>query len=221
MLAELGADPTGFAVETVVPADATPRLRRSLEACFEQLAVGWPAMRAEIESSVRLIVPVRTNRITAFSNTAWQGAVFLRDDFDDPLFLVERLVHESSHLRLNAVMAFAALHEHAWDDRVESPFRAGPRPVSGLMHGALVFTRAAEALLRVSRDSPQEQRGAARALALLIKVRDALVPLRSAVRLTECGKRLVSEIDTACTELMNEYSGVSPNEFFPHYQDEL
>jgi HEXXH motif-containing protein len=209
MLSELGANPDSFAVETVTPAQTTPQLRQEMEACFERLGACWPEMRQEIESCVRLIVPVRSQQNSSFSNTAWQGAVFLRDDFADPLFLIERIVHESSHVRLNVVMVFEALHEHPWDDRVESPFRAGPRPVTGLVHGALVFTRAAEAVIRVSRDSPLEQLGAARAVELLQKVGNALATLRSAVRLTTTGEMLIAEIETEYKELLSQCRNAS------------
>ncbi|MFI6172492.1 aKG-HExxH-type peptide beta-hydroxylase [Nocardia sp. NPDC051052] len=212
MLIEIGADPSGFATETVAPVTPTSKMREQLAACFERLGARWPEIRAEIEESVRLIVPIRSRRTSAFSNTAWQGAVFLRDDFADPLFLVERLVHESSHIRLNAAMVFSPLHHHAWDDRVDSPFRAGPRPVTGLIHGAFVFTRAAEALLRVSVETPSAHRGAAQARALLDKVSNALATVRSAVRLTDHGECLIGEISAAHAALLEQCGDAQPTE---------
>lgn len=154
-------------------------------------------MYEEITTSVSLVVPIRSSRTAAFSNTAWQGAVFLRDDFSDPLFLVERLVHEASHLHLNAVMARTPLHTHAWDDHVESPFRNGPRPVTGLLHGVFVFTRAAEALLRTSAGTPDAERGARQARALVDKVSVAMTTVRSSVRLTEAGRHLIDDTERA------------------------
>ncbi|PXX58772.1 HEXXH motif-containing protein [Nocardia tenerifensis] len=212
MLVEIGSDPSGFATETVAPATPTVAMREQLAGCFDRLGRCWPEARAEIEAAVRLIVPMRSERTSAFSNTAWQGAIFLRDDFADPLFLIERLVHESSHVRLNAVMVFSPLHHHAWDDRVDSPFRAGPRPVTGLIHGAFVFTRAAEALLRVARDTPAEHRAAAQAGALLDKVENALATVRSAVRLTAHGERLTGEIAAAHAALLEQCGDARPTE---------
>jgi HEXXH motif-containing protein len=194
MLAELAQDPESFSTETVRPVPVTTGLRRRFEEAIARLRVGWPEMHEELVANVGLVVPIASRRTAAFSNTAWQGAVFLRDDFTDPLFLIERLTHEASHLRLNAVMACVPLHEHAWDERVDSPFRNGPRPVTGLLHGAFVFTRAASALIRVARGTAEAHRAAAQARALTDKVSTALDTLAASVRLTPAGRGLVAEI---------------------------
>jgi HEXXH motif-containing protein len=183
-----------FAIDRTRPVCATADLALQLSGGLDLLRDSWPEMSAEISADVRLIVPMMSERNAAFTNTAWQGAIFLRGDFRDELFLIERLVHESSHLRLNAEMLVTPMHTHAWDEGVSSPFRAGQRPVTGLIHGIFVFTRAAEALLTVTRDTSDEGVGASRARALLDKVEIALQTVRTQVRLTDSGRRLIDDV---------------------------
>lgn len=210
MLAELAADPKSFSTEHVRPVTAGHALTHRFEDVCDRLRAAWPSMHDEITANVSLVVPIHSLQTAAFSNTAWQGAVFLRDDFTDPLFLAERLVHESSHLRLNAVMAVTDLHTHSWDERVDSPFRNGPRPVAGLLHGAFVFTRAAEALLRISEGTGDAERGARQAKALVEKVDIALRTVRVAVRLTDEGLDFMNDIDRARLSVVSHCGHVEP-----------
>jgi HEXXH motif-containing protein len=182
----------GRSRDDVVPATVTDDDLQRLAATVSWLADAWPEMYREILGYVRLVVPFTSEVRAAFSNVAWHGAVFLRPTLDDQVANVERLVHETSHLRLNLVMAHTPLHEHAPDDILPSPFRAGPRPVGGLYHGAFVVTRAAVALDRIHRHSGQE-RYAERIPILLAQVTTALDTLRRHARLTPVGSALLDE----------------------------
>jgi HEXXH motif-containing protein len=221
MLEELARDPASFSTECVRPVAATGELVDRFQGAMDRLATCWPAMYGEICANVGLAVPISAERTAAFSNTAWQGAIFLRDDFSDPLFLTERIVHESSHLRLNAVMVRTQMHEHRWDERVTSPFRSGPRPITGLLHGAFVFTRAALALVHTTAGTSDEERGAAQALTLTNKVASALEVLSSAVRLTEPGRKLVAEIGQVCAELQAAHGHIAPAPESTYLQGEM
>ncbi|MEV4017755.1 HEXXH motif-containing putative peptide modification protein [Nonomuraea angiospora] len=194
MLAELEQDPESFSIEAVRPVAPTAGSRSRFDDAMECLRTSLPRLHEEVVAAVSLVTPMTSRRTAAFTNTAFQGAVFLRDDLADPLFLLERLVHEAGHLRLNAFGTLVPLHEHAWDERVDSPFRTGPRPVTGLLHGAFVFTRAASALVDATRETPEATRGAAQARALTDKVSTALATLAASVRLTPAGRSLVAEI---------------------------
>lgn len=172
-----------------------------LAAALDLLAQSWPDMRAEITDYVRLIVPFRSAQKYAFTNTVWQGAIFLAEPFSDPVLTTERLVHECSHLRLNLIMAHERLHEHDWAATVRSPFRKGLRPVTGLYHGAFVFTRVAVAMSRLA-DSTGDERYAARIPDVAGKVRESLTTLLGGdVRLTPVGRELLMHIDRTLDEV--------------------
>jgi HEXXH motif-containing protein len=175
-----------------------------LLADLDQLASAWPEMRTEVEQYVRLLVPIADPARKAFSNTSWQGAVFLRADFDDPVHNVERIVHETSHLRLNLVMDRVRLHNHPPADTVSSPFRPGPRPVDGLYHGAFVFTRVAMAMDRIA-VAGGDPGFAERVPHLLSQVRQAFAIIAQSVRLTGEGRRLLAEVEAVATEIGTRY----------------
>lgn len=201
----------GLEVGDMRPAPTSPACLHALGRAVADVRRSWPAMAGELLGYVGLVVPFASAHKDAFSNTAWQGAVFLQDDFADPVFALERLVHEASHVRLNLVMALDPLHDHGWDDRVPSPFRAGPRPVTGLYHGAFVFTRVAVALDRCHRDTG-DPAYAERVPVLLAKVEASLATLREHVRLTAAGAGLLDEVGDACADVRTRHpaGGAAP-----------
>jgi HEXXH motif-containing protein len=184
---------------------------RRLAGTLSRLAGAWPEMHLEILDYVRLIVPFSSQVRAAFSNVAWHGAVFLRPTLDDEVANAERLVHETSHLRLNLAMTTSKLHEHAPADVLPSPFRAGPRPVTGLYHGAFVVTRAAVALDRLYRRGGH--RGYAERIPVLLgQVTAALATLRRDARLTAAGRALLDEVEDHLDALSSVYGTADPQE---------
>jgi HEXXH motif-containing protein len=169
-----------------------PDLAR-LAACLARIETAWPAMHQEIIEYAPLIVPFSSSVRTAFTHVSWPAAIFLLADFRDAAHTVERLVHETSHLRLNLLTECTPMHEHGWSDTVPSPFRAGPRPITGLCHGAFVFTRVATAFDRIARIAPDPAM-TARIPVLLGQVERALTILLSEVRLTAAGRALVDDV---------------------------
>ncbi|WP_166427231.1 aKG-HExxH-type peptide beta-hydroxylase [Nonomuraea mesophila] len=147
----------------------------------------WPEMAGEIRAIVQQIVPIHSQDTMAFSNTALDGLLFIRTDLADPVVATERLIHETSHLRLNAVFTLSPFHDHPPSDRLHSPYRKTPRPVDGLVHGAFVFARIAEFHDRARRvsDSPAWSRRLREVLELQA---EALDLIDSSVRLTPFGR---------------------------------
>lgn len=191
----------GFEVGDLEPAAVDASDLSDLAASLDMLAQSWPEMRQEISDYVRLIVPFRSAQKYAFTNTVWQGAIFLAKPFSDPVLTTERLVHECSHLRLNLVMSHERLHEHDWTAAVKSPFRAGLRPVTGLYHGAFVFSRVAVAMSRLAA-STGDDRYAARIPDVVGKVRESLVTLCGGdVLLTATGRELLARIEKVIDDL--------------------
>lgn len=182
-----------------------------LDCLAEALAVMgacWPEMRAEFLRHVRLLVPFQSDWRQSFTNTSFQGAVFVRNDFNDPVLLLDRLVHEASHLRLNVIMAVELLHHHGFDDKVSSPFRAGLRPFTGLYHGAFVFTRVCMALDRAA-EVTGDMRYAERIAGMLSSVEEALLTLKEG-NLTATGTDLLLEIALRIADLKQKYLPQAP-----------
>lgn len=112
-------------------------------------AAAWPAMAAETDALVTQIAPFASSWRNAFTNTSWQGLVFLNADLSDIVKTVDRVTHETSHLRLNLIQTLGPLHEWPRDKALASPFRTGRRPVDGVYHGVFVFARVCLMLERV------------------------------------------------------------------------
>ena len=182
-----------------------------LGANWRRLKSVWPEMAREVDVFAPVLVPVDTAFGLAFTNTACQGAIFLTNDgFGRDVRNIERLVHETSHLRLNLEMTMTAMHHHSWSDTVASPFRAGPRPVTGLFHGAVVFARAAAALGRTARTYDDDD-AAQRVPTLIALVRQAMYTIDAEVRLTPIGATLIDDVRQVCDELDREFGSVDPD----------
>ncbi|MFI5782846.1 aKG-HExxH-type peptide beta-hydroxylase [Nocardia sp. NPDC051570] len=108
----------------------------------------WPEMFAEMATVVRQLALLAGPSINGFTDFTTHGAVYLnRTRFDvgsDSLpahcRVAEALVHEATHNRCN----IACLRTHfltADVQRVSTPLRADPRPLSGLFQQIVVITR--------------------------------------------------------------------------------
>lgn len=185
--------PAGESVGDAVTVDPSPLFLSRVGAAVRALEAHWPEMYRELLDNVRLIVPFRSRFKLSFTNTAMLGAIYLNHDIEDVPTLLDFIVHETSHLRLNMYMEVEKVHEHSQEERVRSPFRAGPRPVNGLYHGVFVFARVAEALQRLSRATAVAGYGA-RLGDTLPKLRDGLDEVAANVRLTAAGRDLFTAI---------------------------
>ncbi|WED44432.1 aKG-HExxH-type peptide beta-hydroxylase [Legionella cardiaca] len=99
----------------------------------------------EINSFVSTINLVKSNLNVGATSPKFFGAIYLSlPDNLLPfhrLFLVEHLVHETSHLYLNAVIAYDPLVLNEVDERFISPIRTDLRPMLGVYHAAFVLSR--------------------------------------------------------------------------------
>ncbi|MEV6965425.1 HEXXH motif-containing putative peptide modification protein [Hamadaea sp. NPDC051192] len=104
--------------------------------------------------------------------------------------LAVAMVHEFQHSKLSVVMHLADLFDPADRAWYQSPWRADPRPITGLLHGAYAFTAVADlwAALRVQDELAE------RAEARLAEVRGqldrAFEELDRAASLTDAGRLL-------------------------------
>jgi HEXXH motif-containing protein len=82
------------------------------------------------------------------------GAVFLRlpDPDDDPeVYFCEHIVHEVSHLHLNALMPHDPLINNDCDKRYPAPIRLDPRPMFGIFHATFVLSRMVRVFKRITK----------------------------------------------------------------------
>ncbi len=187
----------------VQPAGASPTRVEILARSIDLLREVWPEMAAESLRYVRLIVPFRSGFKESFSNTIWQGAIFLREDVSDEILDFENLVHEASHQRLNIILACTPLHEAPFSVFLPSPFRSGKRPVAGLIHGVFVYLRVCRALL-LAAHATGDARYVARIPTHIEKIRQGLAILANANGLTPAGHGFQTEMREAEKALSEE-----------------
>ena len=144
------ADSLGQPPATVelVPLDA--RQRRSLAASAKLVRQVWPDMASEVDATVRRLALVRAKGIVGFSHLETHGAIFINvERLDDPDVFAEELIHEASHVRLNALAAMTPIIRDREDQRLYfTPLRVDPRPLIGAFHQMFVLARLFEFALR-------------------------------------------------------------------------
>jgi len=136
-------------VEGVPPVHFFPVLETDLRplhaAAMEALAmIGAvdPDMHAEIVSHVSLIKIFTGRGIEGLSSPKAFGAIWLRmpEPGEEIGWFLEHLVHECSHLHLNALLAFDPLLTNP-NDIHKAPIRPDPRPLFQVLHGTFVLAR--------------------------------------------------------------------------------
>ncbi|MGV9888510.1 HEXXH motif domain-containing protein [Streptomyces sp. NPDC003395] len=76
--------------------------------------------------------------VSASSGDSYGGMVISRPS--SPLALAETLVHEFQHSKLAALLHLFPLLDDDREERYYAPWRADPRHLTGLLHGAYAFT---------------------------------------------------------------------------------
>ncbi|WP_280399600.1 aKG-HExxH-type peptide beta-hydroxylase [Nocardia carnea] len=120
------------------------------------------AMSGEIHELVAGIRLFEGGGLRAVSSPRSFGLMHLsppvgdRELADPTTCFVERIVHEASHIALNAVMTLDPLVLNDAGERYTSPLRPDPRPMSGIYHAAFILSRVVHVLekLRPHYDSP-------------------------------------------------------------------
>ena len=99
-------------------------------------------MHAEIVSHVSLIKLFTGRGIEGLSSPKAFGAIWLRmpEAGEEIPWFLEHLVHECSHLHLNALLAFDPLLTNP-NDIHQAPIRPDPRPLFQVLHGTFVLAR--------------------------------------------------------------------------------
>jgi hypothetical protein len=117
-----------------------------------------PEMHAEINQYVTRFKIFQGGGIAALSSPRVFGAVYLGLPSDSTAlgpYVLEHLVHETSHLALNALMAHDPLLENP-EEVHSAPIRPDPRPLYQVLHGTFVLARNQRVWERLSQSRPDE-----------------------------------------------------------------
>lgn len=122
-----------------------------LRAGLGLIAEHLPALRAEIEVGLALVVPVGFDAEKHLSASYQEaiGAVYV-SLHPRALTLAEALIHEFSHNKLHALLEQGPLLHNAWTPLYTSPVRPDPRPLHGVLlavHAFLPVARMLEGML--------------------------------------------------------------------------
>jgi len=126
--------------------------QQRLEAALRLLDQGFPDLADEIRALVREIIlavneessPIRVDGASSFM--LW-GAIIMNAELGRTrLELVQGLAHESGHNLLFGLCADGPLVENDDFDRFDSPLRADPRPMDGIVHAAYIVARMHQAV---------------------------------------------------------------------------
>ncbi|MEV0232086.1 HEXXH motif-containing putative peptide modification protein [Nonomuraea sp. NPDC050786] len=179
---------------------AAEHWRATLEEQLQLIARVSEPLAEELSGGVSVIVPVRSpdeRRHLSGSFREAPGLVAL--SLGRPLSIVEALVHEYGHQKLNAIMRLTPLIvEDTGEPLHYSPWRDDPRPLSGLLHAvysfamALHFHRGLLDLPDAGGMRPEEVE--ARAYRIGRQIRAGLDGLREHATLSPLGEAFVAEI---------------------------
>lgn len=136
----------------------------SLDAAFGLLEAHLPGIAAEMQTMLRLVIPVGASRDRHLSASfrEYVGALYLTHH-PDVATMAEALVHEFQHNKLNLLSHHYPLLTNGFDFLYRSPVRPDPRPLIGILLAAHAFVPVAEFHRRLlASDDPRVDRGLVR-----------------------------------------------------------
>ena len=160
---ELLSEVRGTRVQNVAPLTLFPLLETDLTplhaAAMQALALiaeADPAMHDEIQAHVSLIKLFSGPGVEGFSSPKAFGAIWLRlpEPGGELAWFLEHLVHECSHLHLNALLALDPLLLNP-DELHQAPIRPDPRPLFQVLHGTFVLWRNCRVHRRLVKRHPE------------------------------------------------------------------
>ncbi|HTJ84659.1 MAG TPA: HEXXH motif-containing putative peptide modification protein [Polyangiaceae bacterium] len=161
----------------------------------------FPAFRREIDLFVRQIVPVGYFDETHLSASYREaiGTIYL-SLHPSPLTLVEAIIHETSHNKLNALLELDPLLDNDPSERYASPVRPDGRPLMGVLLAVHAFVPVAELYARWLREN-DDATVALRWADVRKKNAEGAAVLRASARPTARGRSLLDEIDRRTSEV--------------------
>lgn len=181
---------------------------QSLRGALELVGTGLPTLHAEIELALHQIVPVGYDESRHLSASFQEnlGTAYMTLH-PQRMTLVEAIVHEFSHNKLNALFEIDLVLHNAFEPLFTSPVRPDRRPLHGVLLAVHAFM-AVESLYRSLREQDHPVRegpGFDRRLhAITVGNREGLQTLENAEP-TAAGASLLSELRRA-----SKVAGSSP-----------
>jgi HEXXH motif-containing protein len=137
------------------PGDVAMRFRRKIADAFALLDRGNPMLAAEMRALLREIILIDAPETADFrlegasSFMLWGGIVLNAQSRRSTLDLIQSLAHESAHNLLFGLCADGPLDENDVTRRYDSPLRADPRPMDGIVHATYVVARMHQSVSRL------------------------------------------------------------------------
>lgn len=189
----------------------SPRLTEAAFASWSaNLAEAWrllttfaPGYAVELAAGLRIFVPLADYGDGQHSVTHTDGfGAFAASLELTPADLAVTMVHEFQHSKLSGLLTLVRLFDDTDPMRYFAPWRAGPRPISGLLQGVYAFTAVGEVWASL-REHPTLADGATRQVALVrLQVDRGIGELRRALSLTPAGHQWVDLLTERSTRLM-------------------
>ncbi|MFI7128040.1 aKG-HExxH-type peptide beta-hydroxylase [Nonomuraea sp. NPDC050153] len=150
-------------------------------------------MLQEIRTTVTCLSFFTAGNAIGFADICTHGLICLRaDDLSNATVLAEEIIHESSHVRLNGILASTTCLEDDHGRLYQTPLREDPRPAAGLLHQLFVLARLCDWHARLGTRAVTER--AERATQDLAA---AYTTVQNELPLTTAGRELVSTIKPA------------------------
>ncbi|WP_166427230.1 aKG-HExxH-type peptide beta-hydroxylase [Nonomuraea mesophila] len=185
----------GYPQRDLAPFDPVDTATRdALDRAVDLLDDVCDAFASEFRRYIALVVPIRSNLVSTFTDTGFFGALFMSEHiapFSDPLITAEHILHETSHHRLTLLLEQDPVMAQADEGLVDSPWREDPRPMHQILHGTFVFARIAQFHRRLA---DHDERAARRYQVVLGDLRKGIDLLLARTTPTSRGERLYSEM---------------------------
>lgn len=177
--------------------EAVVKWRSTLEQSWAWISECSPPLATEMMMSVRAIIPVRSSSVDVHTSASFRetpGLIALSWTADASV-MVEALVHEYHHQKLNTLLNIdPIIVGPSADATYYSPWRPDARPLLGVLHGAYAF----QAVLQFYKEMFEaevpllhETRIRQRMYLLKGQVQTALNTLRDVAQLSPLGEALV------------------------------
>lgn len=165
-----------------------------LRDAFALVAQHLPDLREEMALFVQSIVPVGYDAEKHLSASYREaiGTVYMTLH-PRPMTMVEALVHEFSHNKLNALLELDDVLENAFTPLYRSPVRPDPRPLQGVLLAVHAFVPVAR-LYEKMREAGDARATGARFADIVRINREGTAVLRENARPTAVGQGLMAEL---------------------------
>lgn len=171
-----------------------PEWTVALRSAFDLVAQHLPELREEMRLFVQAIVPVGYDAEQHLSASYREalGTVYMTLH-PSPMTMVEALVHEFSHHKLNALFEVDDVLENAFSPLYPSPVRPDPRPLHGVLLAVHAFVPVAR-LYEKMQAGGDRRAGATRYAEIVRGNREGTEVLRAHARPTAVGRGLIDEL---------------------------